>query len=116
MMSFLARVFGWLAARFGAVIGQGFLVDVAKWVASKALITLFCTVGVYIIANNVIVWFIEKVLSQVSAFASQGSLSAPIIQLTGIGAYLADHLLLPQALALVITGFSVRAIRQFLPF
>lgn len=116
MLAFFSRIIGWLAAKFGVIFGQGFLVEVARWTATKLLLTAFLTVGIYIIANNLIVWMVTKILEQTSQFASQGTMSSVAIQLTGLGAYLADQLLLAQSFALIITGFSIRAIRQFLPF
>jgi len=116
MMAFISRIIGWLAAKFGLIFGVGFLVEVAKWTASKLLLTAFLTVGIYIIANNLIVFIVSKILEQTSQFSNQGTMSTVAIQLTGLGAYLADHLLLVQSFALIITGFSIRAIRQFLPF
>lgn len=116
MLAFFKRIIGWLAGRFGTLFGQSFLVDVAKWAATKLLITAFCTVGIYIVANNLIVWLVTKILEQTSVFTSQGAMASSIVQLTGLGAYLADHLLLTESFALIVTGFSIRAIRQFLPF
>lgn len=116
MLAFIKRIIGWLAAKCGLIFGQGFLVEVAKWTATKLLLTAFLTVGIYIVANNLIVWTVTKILEQTSQFASQGSMESAAIQLTGLGAYLADHLLLTQSFALIVTGVTIRAIRQFLPF
>lgn len=116
MLAFISRIIGWLAAKFGVLFGQGFLVELAKWTAFKLLITAFITVGIYIIANNLIVWLVTTILEQTSQFASQGSMDSPVIQLTGLGAYFANHLRLTQSFSLIVTGFTIRAIRQFLPF
>lgn len=116
MLSFFSRMFGWLVSRFGLIFGQGFLVQLAKWTAAKVLLTSFLTVGIYIVANNLLVWAVTKILEQTSQFASLGSMESSVIQLTGIGAYFADHLLLIPSFSLIIAGVSIRAIRQFLPF
>lgn len=117
MLAFLRRLFSWIGLKFSALFGQGFLVELAKWTAIKIVVTAFCTVGIYIIASNLLVFFVSKIIDGVTSMAgSQGSISSAIIQFSGLGAYFADRLKLVQSLSLIITGFSIRAIRQFLPF
>lgn len=117
MLAFFRRLFSWLGVRFSALFGQGFLVELAKWTATKLLITAFCTVGIYIVSSNLLVFFVSKIIDGVSSMAgSQGSISSAIIQFSGLGAYFAERLKLVQSLSVIVTGFSIRAIRQFLPF
>lgn len=117
MLSFFRRLFSWLGVRFSALFGRGFAVELANWAAIKILVTAFCTVGIYIISSNLLVFFVSKIIDGVSSMAnSQGNISSPIIQLSGLAAYLAGQLKLVPSLSAIITGFSIRAIRQFLPF
>lgn len=116
MLAFIRRLFSWLGIKVGALFGQGWLVEVAKWTAAKIILTAFISVGIYIIANNLLVWVVSKILEETSQFASQGELSPFVLQLTGLGGYLAGCFKLVQSFSLIVMGFSVRAIRQFLPF
>ena len=116
MLKFFQRIFAWLSGRVSSFFGQGFLLELAKWTATKLLITAFLTIGIYIIANNLIVFIVSKIVENVSTFSNQGSINPAIVQLTGLGAYFAGKLKIVPSVSLIVTGFSIRAIRQFLPF
>lgn len=117
MFAFLSRIFSWLGIRFSALFGQGFLVELAKWTVVKIVVTAFCTVGIYIVASNLLVFFVSKIIEGVTSMAgSQGSVDSAIIQISGLGAYFAERFKIVPSFSLIVTGFSIRAIRQFLPF
>ena len=117
MLAFFQRLFGWLFGKVSLLFGQGFLLELAKWSAKKIVVLSFLTVGIYIIFNNVLVWLIDKILTEVGSLVSdQGSFDSIVIQLTGLGAYFANEMRLVDAFAVIVTGFTIRAVRQFLPF
>lgn len=117
MMAFIRRIFGWLLGGVTGLFGRSWAVELAKWTAGKVILTAFCTIGIYILCNNVLVWAVTKIIAETSAqLGNQGSLQNAVIQLSGLGAYIADKFRLVPSFAIVVTGLSIRAIRQFLPF
>ena len=117
MFAIFQRLFGWLFGKVSGLFGQGFLLELAKWSAKKIVVLSFLTVGIYIVFNNVLVWLINKILDEVGALVTeQGSFDSIVIQLSGLGAYFANQMRLVDAFAIIVTGFTIRAVRQFLPF
>lgn len=115
MLSFIKGLFVWMLGKFGSLFGQSFALELAKWGAKKLLITAFFTVAIYVVANNFLVWFIGKVIEETSQFMDAGTFESSAFQLIGLGAYLAEKFRLVESFSLVVTGLSIRAIRQFLP-
>ena len=81
----------------------------------KALFLTLMVIVLPIVLKNTITWLIETTYTTVSSAVSGYSLEAQIIQLTGVGAYLAQHLQLPLALSIVLTALSIRLVLNFVP-
>lgn len=117
MLAFISRLFGWLFSKLTGIFSTQLMMEVAKWTAKKTVVLAFIATGIYVVFNNVLVFFIDKVLTEVSGMVqTQGTFSTITIELTGLAAYFANEMNLVPAFALIITGVTIRAIRQFLPF
>lgn len=118
MMSFIFRMFSKIGKWFGGLGAASFAVEVAKFGAWKILLTAFYFTGVYVLLNNLMVFFMEKISSMlVSHYGGvDGGVSPFIIQLTGLGAYLAQKMMLVESFTAIMTGLSLAVVRNFLPF
>lgn len=94
-------------------------VQVAKFVAMKALlITLITTVAV-VVFHNFIIDFLTMALSQFNTYVTNNlnpGLEPVVHQFSGIGGYLATKLQIVQSFSLVMSGLMVGVVRRFIPF
>lgn len=96
MLSFFRRMFGkvgsWLG--FSTIAHAG--IEVAKWGAWKILLAALWFTGIYILINNIMVFIMEKISGIIPAvYSGQGGDINPfVLQITGVGAYIAQKLML----------------------
>lgn len=118
MLSFFRRMFGKVGSWFGASTIAHAGVEVAKWGAAKILLAAIWFTGIYILVNNIMVFVMEKISALIPAAYGDvpGQMSPFIIQLTGVGAYLAQKLMLVEGFTVFIAGISLAVIRSLLPW
>lgn len=118
MLSFFRRMFGKIGSWFGASSIAHAGVEVAKWGAWKILLAAFWFTGIYIIVNNIIVFIMEKISTLIPLAFSDvpGGASPAAMQLVGVGAYLAQKLMLVEGFTVFIAGLSLAVVRSFLPW
>lgn len=106
----IGAIVGAIVSFLGRLITEG----VVKWVAMRAFFySLFVFVLPIILYN-----LFGKIVSELGSYALShvGSQSSIVIQLSGLAAYLAARLRLPEALSLVLSALSLRAALNFIPF
>lgn len=116
-------MYGLFAALFGKIVGSAAFtgaVQVAMFMAFKlVLVTLMVSV-LAIVLNNFIIAFITDLISAAAnEFANHpdaGDLSNLVFNLEGIGAYLGGLLKLQESFSVLMAGFSIGAVRSFIPF
>jgi hypothetical protein len=118
MMSFILRMIQRIGGWIGSSSVAGAATEVAKFAAWKLILAGFWFIGVYILCNNLLVFilqFFESSMSGVFGNDPIGGVSMAM-QLTGLGAYLAQKLMLVESFAAMIAGLSLAFVRSFLPF
>lgn len=102
---------GALAALAGSAIARLFLAEGLKWVAFKALLLVLVMTVLPVILKNVfydlLQVFITAANSKVGSMAP-GSFGATVVQVTGMGGWLAAQLKLPECFAVMLAAVSFR--------
>jgi hypothetical protein len=101
---------GWLGQKFG--------VQLAKFIAYKALFIFLLVTVLPIVLTNLIVKLLSTVVSYITTdLAVSGTLTSSLtLSLTGMTAYVASALCLPEALAIVLTAVAVRFTLELFTF
>ena len=108
-------LFAPILAWFGS-LGAKFVTDsLLKFVAYKAFAFTLLTVTFPIVIKNLLTWLFELLTSYVTTI-DLGDLSATVVNLTGLGAYLAQHLQLVDSLSIILTAIAIRFTLNFIPF
>jgi len=102
MPAILAAIAGWLAQFLGSTA--------LRWIAFKAaMIFLFVTV-LPIVLNNLIYKLLNIFMTMASDQASTyGSGTSLVYEFTGVGAYIASRIGLPEAFAITISAVAISA-------
>lgn len=108
-----------------AIIGAiaGFFVKhiadkAAAWTVMRAALLFFGTVILPVVLYNFVMQLLLEYLTWVSSKMSAiqtGGVQVTMISLTGLGAWLAIQLKLPEAFALILAAVKVRLILNTLP-
>ena len=87
---------------------------VIKWLAWKAAVLFVTCVLIPIVLNNIFYKMLEKAMALHTTQA--GSMSGQMMALTGLAAWLAIQLKIPESMALVVGALSKRVGMSFIPF
>ena len=107
-----------LAVMGGGLVARFFSLSIVKFLALKLLAWVSITVVLPLVLYK---WFIgiqQKALSRIIESMSDfaGDLNPAVIELTGIGAYIADHLNLTQGVSVLLGGaliaYSMRVVMR----
>jgi len=107
----LTSLFGF----FTASISKFFTDSMAKVVAYKAMIFTFFTVTLPVVLKNLIVWLFETTYDIITANIDFNGIDSTVIAFTGIGAYLASHLMLADCLSVILAAMGIRFILNLIP-
>lgn len=103
MIAAIFSVVSWLGSIITSVVALG--------LAIKLLLIGIVVLILPIILKNTFLWIMQKTLelasSGVDPLTGSGSMT---YQFTGLGAYIADSMLLPQCLSIILTAVAVRFI------
>lgn len=108
-----------MAPIIAAIIGVGakdVAGRVAQFLALKALLLGLTIVILPIVLKNVFIWIMQFINEIVLSAVAGQSIEAQVITLSGVGAYLADCLMVPQSLAVVLSATIIRLTLNFIPF
>lgn len=104
---------------FGSVIsGVGSLISVEtlKFLAIRGLIMFSLFIALPVVLYNVLTSIIFDFMSYALSFMSAQGLSANVIHFTGLGAYLAQQIQLPQAFSVYMSFVLIAFLMRFIPF
>lgn len=104
-----------VAAILGA-LGRQLLDKLSYFVAMKALMIALMVTVLPLILKNTFTWLIETTHNAMAQAVSGYQLESQIIQLSGVGAYLAQQLQLPTCLSIIVTALAIRLVLNFIPF
>lgn len=105
-----------LWSTIGSVVAKFFGDAVLRWLAWKVLIITLLTVTLPIVLKNVITWLFDTLMSVAIAQVSTDGLSNAAFEFTGFSGYLAYHLMIPESIAVILTGLTIRLVLNFIPF
>lgn len=100
---------GSVVAKF---LGDGLL----RWLAWKVFIITLITVTLPIVLKNLITWLFDTVMSVAVSHISTDGLTNAAFEFTGFSGYLAYHLMIPESIAVILTGLTIRLVLNFIPF
>lgn len=116
MLAWLLRIVNKISGWFGSGTLAYASLEVAKWTAGKILLLAFWTTGVYVLLSRFVTFVFETYADMIPHIYADGDGVNPfVLQLSGIGAYLAQHLMLADAFTVFITGLSLAVLRMFIP-
>lgn len=117
MWAFIMRMFASVGTWIGAASIASATIEIAKWASWKVLLAAFWFTGVYILFNNLLVYAMNLIAAMMpSVYGVDAPVSSLGMQLTGIGAYMAEHLLLVESFSALMSGLSLAVVRMFLPW
>ena len=111
-MTFL---FGPALSWIGSLFNK-YLIDTSlKFVAQKTLLYSSIVVVLPAVLKNLLSWLFGILTSQVDNF-DWGQMSSVVVQLSGVGAWLAVHLRFVDCLSVLVTALVIRLTLNFIPF
>ncbi len=107
---------GPLFALISRIAGK-FLTDQGlKFVAYKSLSVTLLTVTFPAVCKSLLTWLFEGLISIAGGLGGVADMTSASVQFTGFTAYLASNLMLPECIAIVLTGCAIRLALNFIPF
>lgn len=92
---------GVIAGFFGSLLSS----SVVRWIATKVLLTtLFLTV-LPAVLKSVLHYVASVAFDKINAVLPSGSF---VVQLTGLGAYFANHLRLPEFVSILLSALALK--------
>ncbi len=105
-----------LWATLGGFITKLLADGLLRWLAWKAFVITLITITLPIVLKNLITWLYETLMSVAMDHVSTDGISSVAFQFTGFAGYLASHLLIPESIAVILTGLAIRLVLNFIPF
>ena len=112
-----------ISAVLGKIVGSAAFfgaVQAAMFVALKAVLTVLLFSGLAVVLHNFLIsWITDYITAAADAYgnhADAGNLEQFVFQITGIGAYLGGLFKVQESFSVLMAGFSVGAVRSFIPF
>ena len=102
----------WLGSAFASALGY----SAVRFVAWKLVVYSIVTVVVPIILINVIYSLIEGAMSLATTAQNEYGLSPILVQLTGLGAWFAVYLKIPEGFSLLMSAIMFRVAIRMIPF
>lgn len=112
MILYINSLLSWLSS----LAGNFFTDQGLKFVAYKALIFTGITVTFPAVVKNLLNWLFEGLISIAGNAPGMDGMQSATYQFTGITAYLASNLMLPECIAIIITACIIRLALNFVPF
>lgn len=91
-----------------AALAKLFTFEGLKYLATRAMLLTLFTLVLPVVLYNVYSGIVSELLTWTSSQVTGSSLTGSVISLTGVGAWLADQLRLPQCLSLLLSALGLR--------
>jgi hypothetical protein len=108
-----------MPAIIGAILGGLYRLIVDKlgyFIAMKALMLTLLVVVLPLVLKDVVIWFVGQVMCLITAIMGEGYIQELTIELSGVGAYLAQTTQLPFCFAMIVTAMCTRFMMNVTPF
>jgi len=106
---------GAIAAFLAAFLGRFFEDGLSFYLALKIFIIGAMTIILPLILKNIIVWLFASLVSIVQAQVGDLSFAPVVIEMTGLGAWLAIKTQLPLAFSIVMSCVATRFVLNMIP-
>lgn len=104
-----------LLTTIGAFVGRFLTDNLLKFAAYKLLLFTLITVIFPVVVKNLLTWLFNTLTSFVDTI-DLGDIESSVLQLTGLAAYLAQHLNLVDAVTIILTALVIRFTLNLIPF
>jgi hypothetical protein len=108
----MPALLAWLAG----TVASFFASKTAEALALKIILTALFMVILPIVLNNVFYDIMESLLTAANEKVGDTGTTSAVLQLSGLAAFLASHLRLPEALSIIITGVTTKVTLRLIPF
>lgn len=115
-MPVIAPLVAWLLSAFSSVLVQVFGAGVARFLASKLLLTGFFVVVLPLILNNFIYDLIAMAMEMVNNSATTGGSFNGSMTYSGLAAHYIRLLCLPECMAVFVSALCLRVTLKLIPF
>ena len=88
----------------------------AKFIATKAFLIGLFYIGLPILVYNFLLNFIIEFIDYGMQYIADANVSELAIQFTGMGGWIANQIMLPQAFAVFMSFLAIRFVMRFIPF
>lgn len=105
-----------LVGLLGTYIARLITVETAKLIALKAMLLVLAIVVLPLVVENFLVYLISGAYGVMDANVASSGLAPVILQITGMGGWIAEQLRLPESFAVIISGITVRFGINAIPF
>lgn len=110
-MIIVDQILAWISS-----LGGKFFTDIGlRFVAWKTILITIVTVTVPAVFKKLLDWFGQGVMDTVGGIDFGGASSA-VIQMTGLMGYLADQLMVPECIGIIVAGCIIRFKLKMIPF
>ena len=94
-----------------SVLGAGFAktlsIESVKFIATRAMLYTLFTLILPVILYNVFTRILQEMMDLASSEIQATGLQATVIQLTGMGGWIGEHLRIPECFALVMSAVGL---------
>jgi len=112
LFALLGSLFGGLVSGIGRIIS----VETIKFLAWKAFYFTVLFIILPIVLYNVLTGIVFDFMSYALNFLDAQNIQSLSIQFTGMGAYIANLIKLPQCFSVFMSFLSIRFLMRFIPF
>jgi len=107
-------IVGGLIAVVGAGIAKALAIETIKMVAIQAILYTLFTLILPVVLYNVFTRIMQEMMELASDEVAAGGMEAVVLQLTGMGGWLAENLQMPAAMALIMSAVGLSFVLKML--
>jgi len=105
-----------LLSLIGGVFAKFLTIDMAKFLATRALLLSLFTLVLPVVLYNVFTMILEEILNYSSSLVSSSGFSSTIFELTGFAGWIATQINLSASLSIFFSAVAFRYVLSLIPF
>lgn len=95
-------------ALIGGAVAKMLSVETVKFVATRAMMYTLFTIVLPVVLYNVFTRILYEIIEYINAELAGSGMDGTMVQLTGMGAWIADQIQLPLAMSIFLSAVSLR--------
>ena len=115
-MTFIISLLGSLGGSLVNSFAKLFSIETIKFLAWRALILFIVFIALPVVLYNIFTGLIFDFLDYALSFLSSQGLSSHVVSLSGMGAYIASQIRLPEAFSVYLSYVGIAFLMRFIPF